>query len=133
MEKLRKSCRVLLSTIDRAVAHYEEELALLRQQRGILENMLGAERVQRKKGAPANVLRQVSSGETKRVKWSDVLATLPPRFRPIDVMQNKDAARKGRLQIDPAINRWLSAKLVRRVSTGLYEKVPVKQAKAKAA
>jgi len=58
----------------------------------------------------------------KRVSWDAVLASLPENFTIEDVLKNPDAARKGRAQIYPALNRWEASKAIKRVAKGRYRK-----------
>jgi hypothetical protein len=58
----------------------------------------------------------------KRVSWDAVLASLPESFTIEDVLKNPDAARKGRAQIYPALNRWEASKAIKRVAKGRYRK-----------
>ena len=59
----------------------------------------------------------------KRVSWDAVLASLPESFTIEDVLKNPDAARKGRAQIYPALNRWEASKVIKRVAKGRYKRV----------
>lgn len=59
----------------------------------------------------------------KRVSWDAVLASLPESFTIEDVLKNPDAARKGRAQIYPALNRWEATKAIKRVAKGRYKRV----------
>ena len=59
----------------------------------------------------------------KRVNWDGVLAALPENFTIEDVLKNPDAARKGRAQIYPALNRWEAAKAIKRTAKGRYRRV----------
>lgn len=59
----------------------------------------------------------------KRVNWDAVLSSLPESFTIEDVLKNPDAARKGRAQIYPALNRWEAAKVIKRVAKGRYKRV----------
>ena len=38
------------------------------------------------------------------------------------MLKNPDAARKGRAQIYPALNRWEASKAIKRVAKGCYRK-----------
>ncbi|MFM8410812.1 MAG: hypothetical protein ACKOCT_11090 [Alphaproteobacteria bacterium] len=59
----------------------------------------------------------------KRVSWDAVLASLPESFTIEDVLKNPDAARKGRAQIYPALNRWEASKVIKCVAKGRYKRV----------
>lgn len=59
----------------------------------------------------------------KRVDWDKILASLPATFTIDDVMTTPGAKSKGRNQVYPAINRWVTAKKARKVGTGRYKRV----------
>lgn len=125
MENLQKSCSRLLSMVDTAMAQYEGELALLRKYRASLIDMVGDTKgMPRRKGASANSLRQLP--KSPRVKWDEVLALLPRRFNVADVMKHPGPQSKGVAQVYPALNRWETAKLVKRIGKGRYEKLPAR-------
>lgn len=126
MENLQKSCRQLLSMVDTAMTQYEGELALLRKYRASLIDMVGDTKGRpRKKGdVTANVLRQLP--KVGRVKWDEVLSLLPRRFDVADVMKHPGPQSKGKAQVYPALNRWETAKLVKRIGKGRYEKLPAR-------
>ena len=60
---------------------------------------------------------------SSRVSWDQVLASVPKKFGVEDVLKHPGAAAKGRPQIYPELNRWEATKRIRRVSTGIYEKL----------
>jgi hypothetical protein len=68
-----------------------------------------------------------------RVDWKAVLATLPPVFTIEDVMKNPAAAAKGRPQVYPALDRFQTLKLVKRVGKGQYQRMDLQHAAKKKA
>jgi len=57
-----------------------------------------------------------------RVDWNKILASLPSTFTIDDVMKNPGARSKGRDQVYPAINRWVTAKKARKIGSGKYKR-----------
>lgn len=110
---LKTTAKNVLKYLDRGIGELEVKLADLRAKREAASILDG----NGKRGRPAG---QTNSGT--RVDWSAILEAMPQRFAPGDVAKNPAAASKGRAQIYPAIARWLSAGLVRRIEDGNYEK-----------
>jgi hypothetical protein len=125
---IRAQAAKVLQQLERQIATLEGELAQLVEQSNTWRNLIGGRRQQasRGPGRPGRPGRPRGQGARrsggKRVDWNEVLASVPRRFGVQDVMRHPGAASKGRAQVYPALSRWESAKLIRRVSQGVYEK-----------
>jgi hypothetical protein len=122
---IRAQAAKVLHQLERQIQSLEAELAQLVDQANTWRNLIGgrgqqASRGPGRPGRPRGQRAQRSGG--KRVDWNEVLASVPRRFGVQDVMRHPGAAAKGRAQVYPALSRWESAKLIRRVSQGVYEK-----------
>lgn len=134
---LQLSASRLLAAIDAALKHHSAQVEILKAQRAqilTLVNRKGTSAAWSRgavRAAGPVAGRRAKSNEP-RVKWDAVLAKLAPVFTIKDVCANKDAARKGRAQVYPAIGRWVDAGLVESTgSRGVYRKVQPAVAKTK--
>ncbi len=75
----------------------------------------------KKKKKAVATKRRTAAG--RRVDWDKILVGLPATFTIDDVMETPGARSKGRNQVYPAINRWVTAKKARKVGTGRYKRL----------
>jgi hypothetical protein len=123
---LRAKASKVLSQLEKQIAALEGELSHLRAQTDQWRKVAGGKIARalgtgRRRGRPPGSGRARAKGA--RVKWDDVLASVPKRFGVQDVLKHPGAAAKGRAQVYPALNRWEALKRIKRVEQGVYEKV----------
>ncbi len=119
---IRMQAAKVVQQLERQIRSLEDELAQLRQQASTWRSLLGGGRGRAQVGAARRLVSGARRTGGKRVDWNEVLASVPRRFGVQDVMRHPGAAAKGRAQVYPALSRWEKAKLIRRVSQGVYEK-----------
>ena len=126
---LRRQAANVLAALAHEIQKREAELRALVQQAegwraalggGARSIRLAARRGVRRAGGGTAVRASGRSGS--RVDWDEVLASVPARFGVDDVLKHPGARAKGRAQIYPALTRWETAKKVRRVGKGKYER-----------
>ena len=127
---LRRQAANVLAALTREIQRRESELRALVQQAEGWRAALGGVGRALTFAAPRGVRRsagrraatRVSARGGARIDWDKVLASVPTRFGVDDVLKHPGARAKGRAQIYPALTRWESAKKVRRIGKGKYEK-----------
>lgn len=126
---LRDQASKVLKQLEARIQQLESEIEHLRGQAeawrhavgGKIATSLGLGKAPARRGRPPG--SKGRPGKGKRVKWDDVLASVPKRFGVQDVMKHPGAAAKGRAQVYPALNRWEATKRIKRVEQGVYEKL----------
>jgi hypothetical protein len=124
---LRAQASKVLSQLEAQIHSLEGEIAHLREHADQWRSAVGGKLRGtvssgggKRRGRPPGRPRGPQKGA--RVKWDEVLASVPKRFGVQDVMNHPGAAAKGRAQVYPVLNRWEATKLIKRVEKGVYEK-----------
>jgi hypothetical protein len=122
--QIHGQARQLLRKLTREIRIKEAELRSLRHD----EAKLAAATGQRKapsRGSDRSTLRK---GPT-RVNWLAVLKRLPKEFKASHIGAVSAVKHKRPSELFAAITRWIDARMVRRKSRGIYERVNKKKSK----
>lgn len=120
---IRVQAAKVVQQLERQIRSLEAELEQLQEQMSTWRSLVGGGRGRgAQSGATRGLTSRARRAGGKRVDWNEVLGSVPRRFGVQDVMRHPGAAAKGRAQVYPALSRWEKAKLIRRVSQGVYEK-----------
>lgn len=133
--------RALVKQYDQDIKQAERLLTELRANRDAVASVTGEARTSSTRGrkvkttvsakrAVRGVKAKAAKGG-KRADWNAILKSVGKRFDVAAVLKNKDAAKRGRAQVYPALRRWEQAGLIIKGSDGFYCKVTGATAVAK--
>ncbi len=124
LHQIQGKARQVLRRLDQEIRAKEAELRRLRDDRVKLVAFAG-----QRSAAVSRSNRSASGRLGDRINWRAVLDKLPKEFKASHIRAVPRIKDKWPSEVFAAITRWIDAKIVKRKSRGVYERVNRKNAK----
>ena len=124
LRQVQGKARQVLKSLAQEIRAKESELRRLRDDEVKLAAFAGQQ------SAPASRSERGASGKgAGRINWQAVLEKLPKQFKASHIRAVPMTKDKRPSEVFAAITRWIDAKMVKRKSRGVYERVNGKNSK----
>jgi hypothetical protein len=123
--EIQAQARRLLRRLTREIRIKEAELRSLRDDEAKLVAAIG-----QRNGSSKRVNRSGPRKGSSRINWLAVLERLPKEFKASHIGAVSAVKHKRPSERFAAISRWIDAKMVKRKSRGIYERVNKKKSKS---